>query len=49
MSILRNAAIALGLALLIMPDTQLHAANYDESKVPQHTLPNPLGCRTARR
>ena len=42
MPTLRNAAIALGLALLIMSDTQLPAANYDESKVPQHTLPDPL-------
>ena len=42
MPTLRNAAIALGLSLLIMSDTQLPAANYDESKVPQHTLPDPL-------
>jgi hypothetical protein len=42
MRTLRPAAIALGLAFTPMSDTDLSAANYDETKVPNYTLPDPL-------
>ena len=42
MRTLRPAAIALGLAFTTMSDTDLSAANYDETKVPKYTLPDPL-------
>ena len=42
MRILRPATIALGLAFTTMSDTDLSAANYDETKVPKYKLPDPL-------
>ena len=42
MPTLCKAATAFSLTLLTMSDTELSAANYDEGKVPQFSLPDPL-------